>query len=398
MLDQLPGLYVHVPFCSAICPYCDFAVRVGGAQQGAAFVTALEREVALWTQSPTAAWQRGFTTVYLGGGTPSALRPDQLERVVRALRALPVRPDAALFLEANPEDVDRERLAAWKALEVDFLSLGIQSFVDAELAFLGRRHTARQARTSVELALAAGFAVVSLDLIYGLPGQQLPAWQHSLEVVAQLLPQHLSCYELEIHARTPFGRRHARGELLPLSNEHQAEFFGFTHRFLQEAGFAAYEVSNFARDLRWRSRHNQKYWHHVPYLGLGPAAHSFDGQRRFWNEAQFPRWQQQLARGVLAPAGEETLSRADRALETLMLGLRTPDGLGLTAWRESFGTDLRVSNRAVLERAQVAGFLRLVDDRLLPTLTGMAMADALAAAFTLPEDRTRELRVDAARR
>lgn len=381
--DEKAGLYVHVPFCSAICPYCDFAVLVGGPERRAAFLDSLIHEIDLVVaDGPPPGYEAGFDTLYLGGGTPSALTAVQLERLLRALRqAFQGAPDARVFLEANPEDVDEERLAAWRALGVATLSLGVQSFVDRELVFLGRRHGAVEARRSVELALGSGIETISIDLIYGLPGQALGSWQSSLETALHLAPHHLSCYELEIHQGTPFGKQQQRGELAEASDDVKAEHFFLTHRFLEEAGYPAYEVSNFARAPERRSRHNQKYWHHVPYLGLGPSAHSFDGQRRFWNERHLSRWQAAIARGELPRTGAETLALEDMALEALMLGLRTREGVDLALFKERFGVDLLAVDRGRVERWITDGYLRHEAGRVVPTVAGLAVADSLAASW-----------------
>lgn len=381
--DEKAGLYVHVPFCSAICPYCDFAVLVGGSERRAAFLESLIREIELVVADGTyPGSETGFDTLYLGGGTPSALTAAQLERLLQALRqAFLGVPDARIFLEVNPEDVDAEHLAAWRSMGVATLSLGVQSFADRELAVLGRRHSAREARQSVELAVCSGVETISIDLIYGLPQQTLGSWQSSLEVALHLAPHHLSCYELEIHPGTVFGKRRQRGEVDEVSDEVKAEHFFFTHHFLEEAGYPAYEVSSFARQAGFRSRHNQKHWHHVPYLGLGPSAHSFDGRRRFWNERHLSRWQARIARGELPRAGVETLTLKDMALEALMLGLRTPEGVDLESFEERFGVDLLAADRPRVERWIAEGYLRWESGRVVPTVVGLAVADALAASF-----------------
>lgn len=388
---EAAGLYLHVPFCSAICPYCDFAVRRDDAARREAYVGAVEREAELaaerWRHLTTGVpGAERFDTLYLGGGTPSLLEPRQLERVLAALRrALPLAPGAHLSLEANPEDVDAEHLATWRGLGVDFLSLGVQALDDDALAFFGRRHTARQAEEAITLALEAGFPTVNVDLIYALPGVESGArtrfWHHTLDRAAALGPQHLSCYGLEIHPRTSFGKRQARGELHPLDDDRHGELFLATHRRLAELGYEGYEVSNFARSPEHRSRHNRKYWHHVPYLGIGPSAHSFAGRRRWWNEPLVPRWQKRVAAGEAPVAGEETLEPADLALEALMLGLRTRDGVDLDALERRYGIDLGARNHRRLAELEARGLLRIVGRRLIPTLEGLAVADGLAAGL-----------------
>ena len=377
------GLYLHIPFCSAVCPYCDFAVLVGGPSRRRRFVETLLDEIGLHA-IPFAP----IDTIYLGGGTPSLLEPEDLERILDAVRRTfrPL-PGTRVYLEANPEDVEPASLAAWRRLGVGFLSLGVQSFDDHELRFLGRRHDARASRRAVELALAAGFDTVAIDLIYSLPDQGADAWRRNLELATSLAPDHLSCYELEIHHRTPFGKRHRRGELAELPDARQAELFELTHRFLADAGYPGYEVSNFARSAEHQSRHNRKYWHHVPYLGLGPSAHSFDGRRRWWNQRLLPPWQRAVRAGERPVAGGESLAPADLALETVMLGLRTTAGIDLRRFEETFGFDLAEHNRAHVQRAVAEGLLGHDDRRLRPTLDGLLRADGLAAGFDVDASR-----------
>ena len=210
--------------------------------------------------------------MYFGGGTPSLLPPEDLERVLGACRShlALATPAPWIFLEANPEDVTPDACAAWRGLGVRTLSLGVQSFSDDALRFLGRRHSAEQARAAVETAQAAGFDTVSVDLIFGLPGQTAEAWRRELAAAVALGPGHLSCYQLTIHARTRFGVAAKRGQLSEMPEGEQAVLFELTHRFLADAGYSAYEVSNFARSRDHESRHNRKYWDHTPYLGPRP--------------------------------------------------------------------------------------------------------------------------------
>ena len=429
----LPGLYVHLPFCSAICPYCDFAVLTGGGRERARFVDSLLTEIALW-RSAAASW-RTFDTVYFGGGTPSALEPADLARILAATRAaLPVAADAWIAFEANPEDVDAESLRRWRDLGIAMLSLGVQSFDAGTLRFLGRRHTPDQARQAVTLALAAGFPSVSLDLIYGadetagggLPGSApiaaggapgglpgsvpiaaggapdepglaagatdevapaapgpLARWRRDLEQAVALGPHHLSCYQLTIHQGTPFGFREARGELRQLPDDAQAGLFRLTHSFLGRHGYDAYEVSNFARAPEHRSRHNPKYWDHTPYLGLGPSAHSFDGKKRWWNERKLHDWRAKIAAGELPIAGGEELGWRELALEELMLSLRTTAGIDLPGFRRRHGIDLAAGNRHLIDDLLARGLLTERHGRLAPTLSGLAVADALARDFKI---------------
>jgi oxygen-independent coproporphyrinogen-3 oxidase len=401
----LPGLYVHVPFCASICPYCDFAVKKGDGEKGRRYVDALLDEAdglrsgRLLPEAPALAEAMGalaaarFDTVYLGGGTPSLLPVDALERLLDGLgEHFDLAPDARLFLEANPEDADPTRLEAWKRLGVRTLSFGVQSLDDDDLRFLGRHHSADDAIRTVRQARDVGFDTVSVDLIYGLPDQAPDRWRRQLDRALDLDgnpgeglgADHLSLYELEIHPRTVFGKRHARGELRPLDEESRAELFALTHRHLEAAGWDVYEVSNFARTSEHRSRHNRKYWHHVPYLGLGPSAHSLargEGPTlwRSWNERAEPRWRRLLTEGTSPAAGWEHLPPSALALEAMMLGLRHAGGVDLDRIRRLSGLDLERLNRAHFERWIEAGWVIRRGNHLLPTTPGMALADRLAS-------------------
>jgi oxygen-independent coproporphyrinogen-3 oxidase len=357
----------------------------------ARFASALVEEVSL----AAPAWRdpRPFDTVYFGGGTPSQLQPEEMARVLDACRAhLALVPAPWVFFEANPEDVTPEACATWRALGVRTLSLGVQSFSDESLRFLGRRHTVRQARAAVRTALAAGFDTVSVDLIFGLRGQTEADWQRELAAAVSLEPQHLSCYQLTIHERTRFGVQVKHGRLSELPEDDQATLFELTHRFLADAGWPAYEVSNFARGSAHQSRHNRKYWDHTPYLGLGPSAHSLaasdSSPRRWWNDRGTPQWEKRIAAGERPVEGEEILRPSDMAAEALLLGLRTTAGIDLEGLRQRYGIDLLAANDRLVSQLVDEGRIVVRGDAeggrwLVPTLAGMAVADGLAAAFQL---------------
>ncbi|HUO86570.1 MAG TPA: radical SAM family heme chaperone HemW [Thermoanaerobaculia bacterium] len=387
---EAAGIYLHVPFCSAVCPYCDFAVTVGGATAHERYRRALLREIDVVADAGGQAWGALADSVYFGGGTPSALAPEVVEEVLAALAGpLGVRrggpAGARFFLEANPEDVDDASAAAWRRAGIATVSLGIQSFDAAALAFLGRRHDAQRGRQAVEAARRAGFDTVSIDLIYGWPGQTAERWRRDLAAAVALAPDHLSCYQLTVEPGTPFGHRRRRGDLVELPDDEQARLFRLTHELLADAGYPAYEVSSFARGEEHHSRHNSKYWRHAPYLGLGPSAHSFDGgRRRWWNERRLAPWRAAVDAGRLPRAGEEELADEQLALERLMLALRTPDGLDLAAFRQRYGIDLVAANADLLERLERQGLARLDGGRLRPTRAGLTIADGLAQDFALP--------------
>lgn len=382
-MSSRPGLYLHIPFCSAICPYCDFAVLTGGPEARARFVESLLEEFRMWRSDRDLFPE--IDTIYFGGGTPSALAPEQIARILDAAREdLSIQEDAGVFFEANPEDVTPESARAWRELGVRMLSLGIQSFDAEALRFLGRRHTPEEARRSVEIAREAGFEIVSIDLIYGLPDQPPEIWRRTLVEAVALRPDHISCYQLTIHEGTPFGFRLARGKLAELPETAQADLFLSTHRFLADHGYPAYEVSNFARSPEHQSRHNRKYWDHTPYLGVGPSAHSFSGlagRRRWWNERKLKPYQIRIGAGERPVAGSEDLTAGDLAVEALMLGFRTAEGIDLAMFRQCYGVDLPERNARLIDRLEREGLLRADGSRLLPTLKGWAVADSLARDF-----------------
>jgi oxygen-independent coproporphyrinogen-3 oxidase len=392
-VPSAPGLYLHIPFCSAICPYCDFSVLKAGVPARKRFVDHLIAEVPLTARE----WRdpRPFDTVYFGGGTPSLLPADDLERVLGACRShlALATPAPWIFLEANPEDVTPDACTAWRGLGVRTLSLGVQSFSDEALRFLGRRHSAKQARAAVETAQAAGFDTVSVDLIFGLPGQTAEAWRRELATAVALGPGHLSCYQLTIHPRTRFGVAAKRGQLSEMPEGEQAVLFELTHRFLAGAGYSAYEVSNFARSRDHESRHNRKYWDHTPYLGLGPSAHSLatadasalPTARRWWNELRTPRWESRVAAGVRPVEAEECLGPKALATEAVMLGLRTTAGIDLDEFKTRYGVDLLATNDALVARLVAERHLAVQGgQRLAPTASGLAVADGMAMAFDIP--------------
>lgn len=390
---EAAGLYVHVPFCSVICPYCDFAVARGSGADRERFVETLAEEIDRFGCRGREGGETGeaesfgasrFDTVYFGGGTPSALSPEQLGTIRRRLvTAFAIEAKAEWTIEVNPEDAAPESLAGWRELGFDRISLGLQALDDSALRFLGRRHDAGEARASVELAREAGFRSVSVDLIYSLPGFDADWWLRTLDEAAALGPDHVSCYELTIHDGTPFGRRRDAGRLRETGEDERAGNFVATHRRLAELGYEGYEVSNFARTEGDRSRHNRKYWRHQPYLGLGPSSHSFAGRSRWWNVAPWRDWSDAVGKGQSPVAGREELTDGQLLLEAVMMGFRQRSGVDCAELERRFGSDPSVGNEGRIEAWEKAGWLRVVGRRLAPTLEGMARADRLAAEWDL---------------
>ena len=261
---DLPGLYLHIPFCLSKCGYCGF-YSLPDLASLPAFLTALEEEIRLSRRDGET-----FDTLYIGGGTPSVLSATQLRGILAALStAFALAPGAEITIEANPADITAGWLGALHDAGVNRINLGVQSLDNPHLAFLGRRHDRDRAMAALAAVQAAGFTRIGIDLIYGIPGQSLAAWMTTLGEAVALGPGHLSCYQLTVEPGTPLAQSCRRGSLAFPGEDLQARFFLETSSLLTEAGYNHYEISNFARPGQ-ESRHNRKYWNHTPYLGLGP--------------------------------------------------------------------------------------------------------------------------------
>ncbi|MCX5831200.1 MAG: radical SAM family heme chaperone HemW [Deltaproteobacteria bacterium] len=371
--DHPPGLYIHIPFCRTKCHYCGFYSTTALARVPD-FLQAIGKEMDIY---------RGdfgtFDTIYIGGGTPSVLSVKDLSTILAGVaEKFNVSPQAEITLEANPGDLSLTLLQDFRRLEINRLNLGIQSFDDDALSFLGRRHSRQQAILAIEIAHRAGFDNLGLDLIYGLPGQSLADWLGTLRQALSFQPSHLSCYQLTIEPKTPLGIRHLKGEVSLPDAEMLADLFFQTAAALEQAGYLHYEVSNFARDAASLSKHNQKYWRHTPYLGLGPAAHSFCNNKRWGNHRDLARYINDLKSNAKPIDTEEMLTPAELRLEALFLGLRTKKGIDLDNFRERYGCDLLTEKRATIAHLIDEELLEISGGRLRPTLAGMAVADSLA--------------------
>nr|HPG71625.1 coproporphyrinogen-III oxidase family protein [Syntrophales bacterium] len=282
-----------------------------------------------------------------------------------------------ITVEVNPGDVDTAYLERLREADFNRVSVGVQSFDDAILTTLGRRHGGREGREAVDAARRAGFDNLSIDLIYGVPGQSPEGWRETMESALAVNPEHLSCYELTLERGTPLHRRVEAGQLTLADEDEAYGFFSATSEFLEGRGYIHYEVSNFARTGALISRHNHKYWDHTPYLGLGPAAHSFRGRRRWWNRRDLPRYISDLQAGRAPVDGQEELSQDQLRMEALYFGFRTKRGIHGPAFRERFGMDLLREEGAALRGLRDEGLIRLDGEVLTPTRRGLALADRL---------------------
>jgi oxygen-independent coproporphyrinogen III oxidase len=375
-MTALPGLYIHIPFCIRKCAYCAFS-SVTNLTLIHDFLAALRREMSL-----NKGVHREFDTVYIGGGTPSVLAAADLERLIDDIRtAFTITSDAEITLEANPGDITAGLLATLRSAGVNRLNIGCQSFDDKTLAFLGRRHQTRQALEAIRLARDAGFDNLGIDLIYGLPGPSentFAIWLDTLRTTLSFHPEHLSCYQLTLEADTPIAALREEGKIAFPDNDLQARYFFRTSETLEEAGYEHYEVSNFARGDRFHSRHNSKYWDHSPYLGLGPAAHSFDGWQRRWNHRSLGAYLKDLTAGKTPVADSELLTDEQLRMEALFLGFRTRRGIHLDEFKTRYGQDLLAEKGEILRKLTEDSLVEIRDGFLKPTRAGMAVADSLA--------------------
>ena len=325
MTERVAGIYIHVPFCQGRCIYCDFYSTTEGEEWKSRYVDALLAELRMRRDELSLA---RVHSIYIGGGTPSQLPARALSGILNEVcRLFPVDSDAEVTVEANPDDVTPEWLAALSHTPVNRLSMGVQSFDDALLRLIRRRHTAQQAVRAVEQAARHGISNVSIDLIYGLPTQTMEQWQADVRQALALDVQHLSAYSLSYEEGTPLWRMLEQGRIEEADEELSLRMYEHLIDSTRAAGFTRYEISNFCRPGR-HSQHNSAYWHGVPYLGFGPGAHSYDGMRtRRWNLSDLKGYVQ--AAGSMPPHQSEVLTDDELYDETVMTRLRTSEGLSL---------------------------------------------------------------------
>ncbi len=372
----VPGLYLHVPFCSAICNYCNFNRGLMDDGLKVRYVAALEREIA-----GHAARGRAADTIYFGGGTPSLLEPSEIAGLIGACRAhFAVSADAEVTMEANPETVTSERLAAYRAAGVTRLSFGVQSFRDEELRRLSRLHSAGRARAAVVEAREAGFDNLSLDLMMWLPGQRADQWLESVETAIDLAPEHLSLYLLELYPNAPLREEMARAAWAQAPDEEATEMYLRALDRLDRAGYAQYEISNVARPGR-RSRHNLKYWEDGEWIGLGCGAHSTLDGVRWKNVAATDEYIARVGRGEAVGIDVRPLGADERLGEALFTGLRLTDGVDLAGLRDRYGVDVWRRHGADLQPFVEGGWLVHGDDRLRLTRRGMLVANEVMMVF-----------------
>lgn len=371
----MSGLYFHIPFCHRACTYCDFHFSTS-LRTKEPVLSAMRKELAARVQELEGA---SLGSIYFGGGTPSILPKEELGTLLGDVRNLvTVEPDAEIILEANPEDVSEASLEAWQDLGINRVSLGIQSFRDDRLRWMNRSHDAERSHRSIGLVSKAGLRTWTIDLIYGLPGMDLAEWDEQLAIALDHGMPHLSAYCLTVERRTALHHQIATGKVQLPTDAQQAAQFDHGVAKLADAGLVQYEISNFALDGHI-AKHNTSYWQGVPYLGIGPAAHSFNGHKRRWNVANNARYAAAVEQG--APYWEEeTLTPVQRLNERLFTGLRTMWGVHLS----ELGDEFRKVNAQTIDRYLALDELQIREDRLMLTTKGRNFADRIASDLFMP--------------
>ena len=368
----MSGIYIHVPFCRRKCIYCAFySVALLSRKQD--YLDALRCEI---EQTQDYLASREIDTVYFGGGTPTLLSISEIESILTKIRRYyKLNPDGEFTIEANPEQLSKTYLKDLLNLGINRISIGVQSFNDNTLHFLGRRHSAEEAREAVSCALDAGFDNISIDLIYGIAQRQSGEWEMDVRAAMALPISHLSCYALTKEENTLLWRKIHRHELPDMDEDLANREFHQLLQLCREIGFEQYEISNFARN-GMVSRHNSASWERQPLLGLGPSAHSFDGHSRKWNVSDLNQYIQDIASGNVC-GDSETLSLTDQYNEYVMLGLRTAKGIKLAQITELFGEKYRQHAEGQMQKINPKHYLRNGDAVVL-TDEGKFFADGIA--------------------
>lgn len=389
-MERQWGVYIHIPFCRQKCFYCDFPSVAGRERYESGYIDALCREITVQGALYRGKWGTP-ATIYMGGGTPSVLPFQLMETLLKTLQEVFALPAASgerkekpveFTVECNPGTIDLAYLTLLHDLGVNRLSFGVQTFDDALLKRIGRIHTGAQAREAMELARAAGFRNVSMDLIYGLPGETQAMLVHDLETMVSLQPEHISIYGLQLEEGTAFARMQEIGKLsLPDDDTIEAMYDAMTS-FLPQHGYARYEISNFAKP-GFESRHNLSYWQDVPYLGLGAAAHSYLEGQRYENVRDIPAYIEGIRLGRSIRREEEPATRRIAMEEFAFLALRTAEGIDKQRFAEKFGVTLEEIYHEAIAKLKGQGLLEDTGDSVHLTELGMKYGNAAFEAFLL---------------
>lgn len=371
----MAGIYLHIPFCKQACYYCDF--HFSTSHEGhTELIESMAKELFLQRNYPGG---EIINTIYFGGGTPSLLSEEELSLLLKSVRDnFDVSPNAEITLEANPDDIDERKLYEFRRLCINRLSLGIQSFSDHVLSFLNRAHKADAAIESVQKARAAGFTNISVDLIYAIPGMDTKGWISNLERAIDFNPEHISAYSLTIEEKTVFGKWRNKGKLQPTDDDQAAEQMEIMIDMLEQAGYEHYEVSNFSKS-GFQSRHNSSYWTGEKYLGVGPSAHSYDGNTRQHNVSNNHLYVRSIKNNFV-PCEVEQLEISEKINDYILTSLRTSRGCDTAVLLTEHQFDLIQNKMSSIKKLTAAGLVTLHDGGVLRlTRRGKLVADAIAS-------------------
>lgn len=377
----MAGLYIHIPFCKQACYYCDFFFSTNQKQR-LEIVRAITSEIALQKD-----YLEGevLETIYFGGGTPSILLPSELNEILEAVHGnFAVADRAEVTLEANPDDLTKEKLQALHDAGINRLSVGIQSFDDQVLKSLNRAHDNLMARGCIDDARKAGFENISIDLIYAIPKRADEDWQKDIKRALEINPPHISSYSLTIEEKTVFGKWTKQGKMQPVDDDLSARQLSLLIDHLEGANYEQYEVSNFSKP-GFQSRHNSNYWKNEKYLGVGPSAHSYNGESRQYNVSNNSIYLRSLQQEKI-PCTLEVLSRRDKINEYLLTRLRTSWGADLKTLRERFSFDPMNENNSYLQSLLHKGLIVIERDILKLTRKGLFLADKIASDLFVIDD------------
>lgn len=379
------GIYLHIPFCTHICPYCDFNTYSGQESRIPDYVDAACQETRIWAPRFDG---REAATIFFGGGTPSLLTATRFSQLLGACRdAFNVQPDAEITIEANPNDLDEARCEALLEAGITRLSIGAQTLDRRGLRVLGRLHDTTRIGAAMAAARNAGFANLSLDLIYGWPGQTLGKWQHDLDLmlagdVGGTVPDHLSLYNLIVEPGTPMADAVARGILAPIDDDQSADFFELAIHMLARHGWIHYEIANWASRPWQTSRHNAIYWRNGDYAGIGAGAHGHVGDQRIMNQPSPHRYIELLKAGKSPATNTEAIDARTEMGETMMLGLRLlQDGISFEAFHDRHGLSIQEAFGPIVHRLETLGLLSIGHQRVTLTHRGMLLANSVCAEF-----------------
>jgi oxygen-independent coproporphyrinogen-3 oxidase len=378
------SLYVHIPYCQAKCPYCDFNSHAASAWPEEDYTRALIEE--MQRRAVEASFKgNSISTIFFGGGTPSLFQPPSIGQILDAAqKTFGIERDAEITLEANPGTVDQEKLSGFRVAGVNRLSFGAQSFNDATLKFLGRIHSAEETREAAKMAHRAGFERLNLDLIFAVPGQTRDAVLRDIAEAAALEPDHISAYNLTFEEGTVFFTEMRHGKIRPLESDEQADMFAAVREELPRRGYPMYEISNYANPGR-ECRHNLTYWRNETYLGLGAGAHSFardgGGGRRWWNERNPARYIALATEAGIAETGSETVEPPTAMGEFVFLNLRLREGFAIADFSARFGLSFEEAFGSRSARLFEGGLLENRAGRIRLTDRGLELADSIFAEF-----------------